>query len=145
MIHGYWSIGIRITSESLYVRHTTLGTSLIICNKISFESLELIKAYGSIYYEEHHVSHPFLVFRSLSCPNSKYISLSLNLPLLRMQSFMQARSKSHYSTNIFSGLFALLELSRRPFSPRSTLSLNNLQLVGNMNVHYHWWLCENIH
>ena len=73
----------------------------------------------------------------LSFPHFKHISLSAYSPLYSIQSFRHAWYDMYSTPNIFNIFFASLQLPGKTLSLKRTLSLNNLQLVGNRNVQCH--------
>jgi hypothetical protein len=84
------------------------------------------------------VPYPLFIYLwYLSCPHHRHISLSTYLFLYRIQSSRHAWYDMYSTPDIFNIFFSSTQLSGKALSLRNTLSLSNLQLVGNINVHCH--------
>ena len=80
-----------------------------------------------------------LIFYSwyLSCPHFGHLSLLAYASMYKMKSFRHSWYDMYTTPNIFSILFASVELLGKPLLLRSTFFFYNLELVGNTNVHCH--------
>lgn len=78
-----------------------------------------------------------LFFKSqyLSCSHFGHLSLSAYESLYRIQSFGHVWYVMYSTTNLFHILFASMQLSGKPLLLENNLSLNNMYLAGDKNVH----------